>query len=123
VSGHVTLFKLFKLLNVYNVYCLIYYFSSTGSGSTKSDEDEGDEDEEEECTVDDDDDDDDDDDLQSVSSTEGSNHSLLSGKYNNILHYNNPGRIYIFCTLGQQYLYAPPPKKKKKFICFSIVWL
>ncbi|KAF0774101.1 zinc finger protein 521-like isoform X2 [Aphis craccivora] len=50
-----------------------------GSGSTKSDEDEGDEDDEEECTVDDDDDDeDDDDDLQSVSSTEGSNHSLLS---------------------------------------------
>ncbi|KAL4121059.1 hypothetical protein QTP88_013642 [Uroleucon formosanum] len=46
-----------------------------GSGSTKSDEDEGDEDEEEECTVDDDDDDDD---LQSVSSIEGSNHSLLS---------------------------------------------
>lgn len=57
--------------------------SPTGSGSTKSDEDEGDEDDEEECTVDDDDDDeDDDDDLQSVSSTEGSNHSLLSGKYN-----------------------------------------
>ncbi|XP_050055632.1 zinc finger protein 423 isoform X1 [Aphis gossypii] len=53
--------------------------SPTGSGSTKSDEDEGDEDDEEECTVDDDDDDeDDDDDLQSVSSTEGSNHSLLS---------------------------------------------
>jgi len=87
VSGYVTLFK---LLNAYNVYCLIYYFSSTGSGSTKSDEDEGDEDEEEECTVDDDDDDDDDDDLQSVSSTEGSNHSLLSGKYSNIIiYYNN----------------------------------
>lgn len=69
------------------MYYLIYYFSFTGSGSTKSDEDEGDEDEEEECTVDDDDDDDDD--LQSVSSIEGSNHSLLSGKYYNILHYNN----------------------------------
>lgn len=61
---------------------------STGSGSTKSDEDDGDEDDEEECTVDDDDDDeDDDDDLQSVSSTEGSNHSLLSGKYNILVIY------------------------------------
>lgn len=68
---------------LFNLLFLLYI----GSGSTKSDEDEGDEDEEEECTVDDDDDDDDDDvddDLQSVSSTEGSNHSLLSGKYNNI---------------------------------------
>jgi len=67
---------------VYNGHCLIYYCSSTGSGSTKSDEDDGDEDDEEECTIDDEDDDD----LQSVSSTEESNHSLLSGKH--ILHYS-----------------------------------